>query len=207
MFLTFRYIISSLSSVSKEIICDLFPLHTHAHTHTHTTHTHIHTNTYSFSFVMALDVVCNFSQTKGLSGNQASNKISSNDKKQKATSIQFRTKKTIIFRDIWPYIDIKGQKYFSTKLPRFFNIQSGFSGKLVFSDFCQGKFSYIYFFIIFVVFLFHEKLSKKLSLKATKNYAERVNSLLRSVVKCKTHFKNLFAQTHLSALNIKKLHK
>ena len=97
MFLTFRYIISSLSSVSKEIICDLFPLHTHAHTHTHTTHTHIHTNTYSFSFVMALDVVCNFSQTKGLSGNQASNKISSNDKKQKATSVQFRTKKTIIF--------------------------------------------------------------------------------------------------------------
>ena len=46
---------------------------------------------------MALDVVCNFSQTKGLSGNQASNKISSNDKKQKATPIQFRTKKKNFF--------------------------------------------------------------------------------------------------------------
>ena len=93
MFLTFRYIISSLSSVSKEIICDLFPLHTHAHTHTHTTHTHIHTNTYLFSFVMALDVVCNFSQTKGLSGNQASNKISSNDKKQKQRQFNLEPKK------------------------------------------------------------------------------------------------------------------
>ena len=128
-------------------------------------------------------------------------------KSKRQRQFNLKKKKKIFFRDIWPYIDIKWQKYFSTKLPRFFNIQSGFSGKLGFFDFCQGKFSYIYFFIIFVVFLFHEKLSKKLSLKASKNYAERVNSLLRSVVKCKTHFKNLFVQTHLSALNIKKLHK
>ena len=37
--------------------------------------------------------ISNFGKTKGLSGNQALNKKSSNGKKRKTTPIQFRTKK------------------------------------------------------------------------------------------------------------------
>ena len=37
--------------------------------------------------------ISNFSKTKGVSGIQDSNKNSSNGKKQKTTSIQFRTEK------------------------------------------------------------------------------------------------------------------
>ena len=39
--------------------------------------------------------ISNFSKTKGLSGNQDSNKNSGNGKKQKTTSIQFGTEKKI----------------------------------------------------------------------------------------------------------------
>ena len=45
--------------------------------------------------------ISNFRKTKDLRGNQALNKNSSNDKKQKTTSIQLRTEKNIFFQKVW----------------------------------------------------------------------------------------------------------
>ena len=101
--------------------------------------------------------ISNFSKTNGLSGNQALNKNSSNYKKQKTTSIQFRTEKDEFFRDVSSKSDIKCRKYFSTKLSRFFKIPSSFSGRLLFFNFRQGKFLYIclvYFYFLFRKYLF-----------------------------------------------------
>ena len=116
----------SLPSGFIEIIGNIFPLHTHKHTHTHT-HTHKHKNThinfyllwhwtssaseYILFFLVAFNMhmqgkksspllnVSNFSKTKGLSGNQALNKNSSNSKKQKTKSIHLRIDKNF-FRDV-----------------------------------------------------------------------------------------------------------
>ena len=38
-------------------------------------------------------------------------------------SIQFRTEKNIFFKDAWPWNDVKKQKYFLKKQPRFFDTQ------------------------------------------------------------------------------------
>ena len=59
--------------------------------------------------------------------------------------------------------DIKWRKYFPKKLPRFFNIQSSFSGRFGFFNFLQGKFSHICLVIVFVFVFF--KLDQKKCLK------------------------------------------
>ena len=107
------------------------------------------------------------------------------------TSIQFRTEKNHFLETFGHRVTWNGQKYFPTKLPFFFNIESGFLKRFGFFNFCQEKFSYICLVIIFVFFFTSicltffafiqvqrkkaetKKLSKKLSTKAMKNYAER----------------------------------
>ena len=92
--------------------------------------------------------ISNFSKTKGLRENLSLNKNSSNDKEQKKTSVQLRNEKKNFCRDVGPQSDINWRKYYPIKLPRFFNIQSGFSGRFDFFNFHQGKLSYIYLIII-----------------------------------------------------------
>ena len=92
--------------------------------------------------------ISNFSKTKGLRENLSLNKNSSNDKEQKKTSVQLRNEKKSFCRDVGPQSDINWRKYYPIKLPRFFNIQSGFSERFHFFNFHQGKLSYIYLIII-----------------------------------------------------------
>ena len=96
MFFVLQCVISRLSSAFRVFISDIFLLHTCIHTYT---------NAQTLTFIcygtgLHLPAnICNFNKTKGLNGKQALNKNSSNDKKQKTTSIQIRTKK-IIFLEL-----------------------------------------------------------------------------------------------------------
>ena len=95
MFFTFQRVIFSLSSAFREFTGDVIPLHTHTHAQTHTFIKHMQ---YKKSSLL-LDI-SNLNKTKGLSGNQALIKIQVTVKKQKTSSIQFRTGKKYFFRDI-----------------------------------------------------------------------------------------------------------
>ena len=115
MCFAFQHVISILSLAFREFIGDVFPLYVYTHARTHT-HIHINfhllwhctlsTSEYILFFLVAfikymqykknsslVDII-NFSKLV-LSVNQVLNKNSSNDDKQKKTSIQFRTKKLI----------------------------------------------------------------------------------------------------------------
>ena len=106
-------------------------------------------------------------------------------------SIQFRTEKSNFGHRRLAKEGHKVAKIFPHKATRFFNIQSGFSGRLGIFNFRLVKFSYICL-VIFLAFYFKsicctfvtfiqvqrkkakaKIFSKKLSTKATKNYAER----------------------------------
>ena len=102
----------TLSSALREFIENVFPLHTptHAHTDTHIDfqllwNWNLSNSDHVLFFLVAfikhmqykkirsLVEINNFRKTKDLSGNQALNKNSSNRKRQKTTSIQFRAEK------------------------------------------------------------------------------------------------------------------
>ena len=108
MFFTFQRVIFNLP-LAFRVVGKVFPLHTHSHAHTRT-HTLVFI-CYNIGLQLPVSISCflvalikhiqykksnslvgisNFSKTKGLSGNQALNKSSSNVKEQKTSSIQFK---------------------------------------------------------------------------------------------------------------------
>ena len=132
-----------------------------------------------------------FNKTKGLDKNQALNKNSTNAKKQKALSIQFRTKKIIFQRHLaiaWH----KMAKIFPDKSTPYIQYIIRFLRKAWFLQVSSEKVFINLPCYYFYCFLFHEylfdflyfntsseiksrnkkKKSKTLSMKTTKNYTE-----------------------------------
>ena len=92
-----------------------------------------------------------FSKAKGLSRKQTLNKNSRRAKSKRQYKFNLEPKK----KNFWRGLAIewhKVAKIFPDKATPFFNIQSSFTERFGFSNFCHGKFSYIYLVIFFVFF-------------------------------------------------------